>query len=130
MAADASGVELTSITQFLDESRSRESRCRPPSTALIELGFDSDSNINSVISAGQVACLPVGLVVASGQAGERQSNLVTNAAAGIQGVYPVAPGVSLYGGGQVSARYNAKSNNGVFFKRKLLSKGSLGVARS
>ena len=127
LAADARGVELASITQFLDAIRSRESRYKPTSTAFIELGFGSDSNVNSGISAGQVAGLPVGVVVASGQAGERQADLFATAAGGIQGVYPVAPGVSLYGGGQVSARYNAKSNNDVFNQTQLAVQGGVSV---
>ena len=61
-----------------------------------------------------MACSLVGMVVASGQSGGRQANFVATTAACIQGVYQVAPGVSLCGGGQVSARYNAKSNNDVF----------------
>lgn len=127
LAVDAKGTDLDNINQFLEAIRSRESRYKPTSTAFVELGFGSDSNINSGIAAGQVAGLPAGVVVAAGQAGVRQTDAFGTAAAGIQGVYPVAPGVALYGGGQVSSRYNAKANNDVFNQTQLGVQGGVSV---
>ena len=123
----AKGPELDSINQFLDAIRSRESRYKPTSTAYFEMGAGFDSNINGGIAAGQVAGLPAGIVVAPGQAGVRQADNFGTLAAGLQGVYPIAPGVSLYGGGQFSGRYNAKGNNDVFNQSQLGVQGGVSV---
>ena len=127
LLADAKGAERDTVNQFLDAIRGRESRYRPSSSAFVELGFGVDNNVNSGIAAGQVAGLPAGIIVAPGQAGERQSDVFSAASAGVQGVYPVAPGISLYGGGQVSGRYNAKGNNDVFNQTQLALQGGVSV---
>ena len=77
--------------------------------------------------AGQAAGLPAGIVITLGQSGERRSDSFGSVIAGLQGVYPVAPGVSLYGGGQVSGRYNAKGNNDVFDQAQLNLQGGVSV---
>lgn len=123
----AKGTELESINQFLDAIRSRESRYKPTSTAYVELGGGTDTNINSGIGTGQVAGLPAGVVIVSGQSGARQADNFGTLAAGVQGVYPVAPGVALYGGAQFSGRYNAKSNNDVFNQSQLGLQGGVSV---
>ena len=127
LAATATSTELATINQFLDAIRARESRYKPSASAFVELGFGRDNNINSGIASGQVAGLPAGIVVAPGQAGERQSDAFGTASAGVQGVYPVAPGVSVYGGGQISGRYNLKANNDVFNPTQLALQGGVSV---
>ena len=127
LVATATGTELATINQFLDAIRARESRYKPSASAFVELGFGRDNNINSGIASGQVAGLPAGIVVAPGQAGERQSDTFGTASAGVQGVYPVAPGVSVYGGGQISGRYNLKANNDVFNQTQRALQGGVSV---
>ena len=129
LAADAKDAELGSINQFLDAIRARESRYRPSASAYVELGLGRDSNVNSGVVAGQVAGLPTGIVVAPGQTGEKRSDSFGSVTAGLQGVYPVAPGVSLYGGGLISGRYNASGVNDVFNQSQLSLQGGVSVLR-
>jgi hypothetical protein len=114
LEAGATDSERDKITQFLDAIRSRESSYKPTSTAYIELGGGYDSNINSGIKSGQVAGLPAGFVVAPGQSSEQQADFFSTASAGIQGIYPVAPGLALYGGAMLSGRYHQLGTSNVF----------------
>ena len=114
LVAGAAGNDLTNINQFLDAIRARESRYKPTSSAYVEIGGGYDSNLNSGISAGQVGGLPQGFVVGSNQSSVRQADFFSTMAAGIQGVFPVAPGVSLYGGAQVTGRFYRQGDNDVF----------------
>ena len=127
LLTDASGAELDNINQFLDAIRSRESRYKPTSTAFVEVGAGFDSNINSGTTAGQVAGLPAGVVILPGQVGVRQSDTFGTLAAGLQGVYPIAPGVALYGGGQFSGRYNAKGDSDMFNQYQFGVQGGVSV---
>ena len=106
--------DLANINQFLDAIRARESRYKPTSSAYIELGGGYDSNLNSGIASGQVAGLPQGFIVGPGQSSVRQADFFSTVAGGVQGVYPIAPGVSLYGGGQVLGRFYKVGNNDAF----------------
>ncbi|HYW55589.1 MAG TPA: hypothetical protein VE934_01400 [Polaromonas sp.] len=110
----ASGAELDNINQFLDAIRARESRYKPTSSAFVELGTGHDTNINSGIRSGQVAGLPLGFIVAPGQSSERQADSFNNLLAGVQGAYPFAPGLSLYGGAMLMARTHSRKQNDVF----------------
>ncbi len=114
LAVGANPVETERIQQFLDAIRTRESRYRPSVSGFMEFGAGHDSNINSGIASGQVAGLPPGVVVQPGQSSEHQSDRFGMTAAGVQGVYPVAPGVALYGGVQLSGRMHQQSRNDVF----------------
>ena len=127
LLAGANGAELDNINQFLDAIRSRESRYKPTSTAFVEVGAGFDSNINSGITAVQVAGLSAGIVILSGQVGVRQSDTFGTLAAGLQGVYPIAPGVALYGGGQFSGRYNAKGDSDLFNQYQFGVQGGVSV---
>ncbi|MBI2727762.1 MAG: hypothetical protein HYX42_16090 [Polaromonas sp.] len=127
LVAGASGGELTNINLFLDAIRARESRYKPTSSAFVEIGGGHDSNINSGIASGQVAGLPAGVVIAPGQSSEKRSDLFGTVAAGIQGVYPVAPGVALYGGSQVSGRIHRQGNSDVFNQSLLSLQGGVSV---
>ncbi|MES2939096.1 MAG: outer membrane beta-barrel protein [Pseudomonadota bacterium] len=114
LAPAAQGDELQSIQRFLDAIRARESRYKPTASAFAELGFGRDSNINSGVASGQIAGLPSGFIVAPGQTSERVRGSFGSAAAGVQGVYPVAPGVSLYGGAAASWRVHPGGRADVF----------------
>ena len=127
LVASASGNELDNINQFLDAIRSRESRYKPTSSAYVELGGGYDTNLNSGTAEGQVAGLPLGVVIAPGQTSVRQTDFFGTTAAGVQGVYPIAPGISLYGGGQVSGRFYKRGNNDVFNQASLSLQGGVSV---
>ncbi len=127
MVATASGAEQDNINQFLDAIRSRESRYKPTSSAYVELGGGYDTNLNSGLPTGQVAGLPLGFVIAPGQSSVKQADFFSTVAAGLQGVYPIAPGISLYGGGQVSGRFHKLGNNDVFNQASLGLQGGVSV---
>lgn len=114
LASGASGADLDNITQFLDAIRARESSYKPTSTAYIEIGGGYDTNINSGIRSGQVAGLPAGFIVVPGQSSEQQGDFFSTVSAGIQGSYPIAPGLALYGGALLSGRYHKLDNSNVF----------------
>ena len=119
----SSGGELDNINQFLDAIRSRESRYKPTSSAYVELGGGYDTNLNSGLPTGQVAGLPVGIVIAPGQSSVKQADFFSTAAAGVQGVYPIAPGISLYGGTQVAGRFFRLGMNNVFSQASVSLQG-------
>ncbi|MBC7720104.1 MAG: hypothetical protein H7Z77_10000 [Chitinophagaceae bacterium] len=127
LVASASGSELDNINQFLDAIRSRESRYKPTSSAYIELGGGYDANLNSGLPTGQVAGLPLGVVIAPGQSSVKQSDFFSTVVAGVQGVYPVAPGISLYGGGQLSGRFFKRGINDVFNQTSLGLQGGVSI---
>lgn len=114
LAPTAQGVELDSINRFLDAIRARESRYKPTAAAFAELGFGWDDNINSGVASGQIAGLPQGFVVVPGQTSEQQRDSFRSVALGVQGTYPVRPGLSLYGAASLAARAHSKSGNDVF----------------
>ena len=91
------------------------------------MGAGFDGNINSGTTESQVGRLPAGVLILSGQAGVRQSDTFGTLAAGLQRVYPIAPGVALYGGGQFSGRYNARGNNDLFNQYQFGVRGGLSV---
>jgi hypothetical protein len=114
LVTGATGTELDNITQFLDAIRARESSYKPTSTAYIEIGGGYDSNINSGIRSGQVAGLPAGFLVVPGQSSEQQGDFFSTVGAGIQGSYPLAPGLALYGGAMLSGRFHKLDTSNVF----------------
>ncbi|MES2188685.1 MAG: hypothetical protein V4454_01070 [Pseudomonadota bacterium] len=114
LATGATGSELDHITQFLDAIRARESGYKPTSTAYIEIGGGYDNNINSGIKSGQVAGLPAGFIVVPGQSSEQQGDFFSTLSVGIQGSYPVAPGLALYGGAMLSGRFHKLDTSNVF----------------
>ena len=114
LAPGATGVERDNITQFLDAIRARESSYKPTATAFIEVGGGFDSNINSGVKPGQVAGLPAGFFILPGQASEVQGDFFGTVSAGIQGSYPLAPGLSMYGGALLSGRYHKLGISNVF----------------
>lgn len=129
LALASTATELDTITRFLDAIRARESRYKPTASAFAEVGIGSDTNINSGVKSGQVAGLPAGFVVAAGQSSMKQSDTFTSATAGVQGVYPVAPGVALYGGGALATRIHNKSTSDVYDQRSISLQGGVSVLR-
>lgn len=127
LAPAAAGAELDNITQFLDAIRARESRYKPTSSAFVELGAGYDTNINSGVRSGQVAGLPLGFTVAPGQSSERQADSFNSVLAGVQGAYPFAPGLSLYGGAMLMARTHSRTQSDVFDQQLLALQGGVSM---
>ena len=125
LATGASGAELENITRFVDAIRARESSYKPTSTAYLEVGGGYDSNINSGIKSGQVAGLPAGIILAPGQSSELQGDFFNTVGAGIQGSYPVAPGLALYGGGMLSGRFHKLATSNAFDQTLLGLQGGI-----
>lgn len=123
LAEGSEGQERETIRQYLDAIRARESRYRPTASAFVELGLGADTNINAGPPSGQVNGLPPGFFIAPGDSAERQSAWFTAPAAGVQGTYPVAPGVALYGGAAIAARLHQGRGNSQFDQRSLALQG-------
>lgn len=127
LASAAQGAERDSVDRFLGAIRARESRYKPTATAFVEIGLGYDSNINSGVGAGQIAGLPDGFVVTPGQSSETQSDSFRSIALGVQGVYPVRPGWSLYGGATLTARAHSRDTSDVFDQETLALQGGVSV---
>ncbi|MBI2768489.1 MAG: hypothetical protein HYX47_02600 [Burkholderiales bacterium] len=125
LVAGAKPEELESINRFLDAIRARESRYKPTATAFAEVGVGWDSNINSGVASGQIAGLPDGFVVSPGQTSEKQRDSFRSVAAGVQGTYPLRPGLALYGGATVAARAHSKNTSDVFDQETFAVQGGL-----
>lgn len=124
---DAEVRERDAITQFLDAIRARESRYTPTATAFVEAGLGYDSNINGGVKSGQVGGLPTGVVVSPSQSSVKEGDWFQTLAGGVQGIYPVAPGVALYGGAGFNGRWHAGDKNDVFDQRLLTAQGGMSV---
>lgn len=94
LVTTVSGTELDNINQLLDAISSRASRYKPTSSAYIELRGGYDTNLNCDLPTGQLAGLPLGVVIAPGQSSAKQSDFFSMVVAGVQGVCPFAPGIS------------------------------------
>jgi len=125
---DAEGEEKLGIERFLDAIRARESRYLPTAAFFVETGIGYDSNINAGIRSGDVAGLP-GFVVNTNSASAREHDTFHSLQAGVQGSYPVAPGVMLYGGLQGNGRWYHSDNNDVFGQTGLGVQGGVSVLK-
>jgi hypothetical protein len=84
------------IDRYLDALRVREAQYHPTLFAYVEIGGGYDSNANAGVAQsditlptfGAVTVAPLGVATGSG---------FGFAAAGVQGTYPVAPGVAVFG---------------------------------
>ena len=84
------------IDRYLDALRAREAQYRPTLFAYVEVGGGYDSNANAGVAQSDIT-LPTFGAVTVGPLGVAQRSGFGWAAAGIQGTYPVAPGVALFG---------------------------------
>lgn len=110
---------VVNIERYLDAIRARESAYRTTPGAFVEFGLGYDSNINggvnnaslSVPNLGQITVVPAGVKIGSSFA---------QATAGANIVYPVAPGVGVFG--SVGADFKINNNHTEF------DQGNLGAA--
>ena len=124
----STGNQKVAIERYLDAIRTRESRYQPTAKAYVEAGLGVDTNINAGLSSGATPQIP-GLgtlpAVSSNSISAREQDTFLTASAGVQGTYPVSPGVSLYGAGGVDARRHLGSNNDVFDQHSLGAAGGV-----
>lgn len=116
------GDQRVAIERYLDAIRTRESRYQPTAKVYVEAGLGMDTNINAGLSNGATPQIP-GLgtlpAVSSNSISAREQDAFWTASAGVQGNYPVSPGVSLYGAGGVDLRRHLASLNNVFDQHSL-----------
>lgn len=96
---------VATIDRYLDAIRLRETRYRTSAAAFVEAGIGYDSNVNSGISSANVTLPGLGPVVI-GQLGVKKDDGFGWLAAGGYVSHPVAPGVALFGNGQVDSKRN------------------------
>jgi len=124
----AQGAEKTAIENYLDAIRARESRYTPTATFFIEAGFGHDSNINAGVRPGSVDGLP-GFTVDAAGISSKEGDGFHSLQTGVQGTYPVAPGVMLTGGVQAGGRWHWSSANDIFDQSSLQAQGGVTVLK-
>lgn len=93
------------IDRFLDAIRSRESRYKTSAGLYIEAGFGTDSNVNGGVGSPNITIPLFGNVQLS-DAGVAKRSTFQYLGVGGNVVYPVAPGVALFGSAQWDAKHN------------------------
>lgn len=115
LTAQADGAEKQAIDRFLDALRARESRYNPSATAYLEVGLGFDNNINAGPTGGTVDTIfGIGALDGNSQSA-KEGDSFTHVAGGVQGIYPVGPGIALTGSVGFDARlHHETSQNDVF----------------
>jgi len=125
---NSTGNQKIAIERYLDAIRTRESRYQPTAKVYVEAGLGVDTNINAGLSSGATPQIP-GLgtlpAVSSNSISAREQDTFLTASAGVQGTYPVSPGIALYGAGGIDARKHFGSNNDVFDQHSLGATGGV-----
>ncbi|HET7833446.1 MAG TPA: hypothetical protein VFK88_10835 [Gallionella sp.] len=114
---NSAGSMRTAIDQYLAAIRTRESRYQPSANLYLEAGVGVDTNINAGLSNGATPQVPgLGSLppISSNSITAREQDSFMTASGGVQGIYPVSPGVSLSGGAGFDARQHFGSNNDIF----------------
>lgn len=93
------------LDRFLDAIRLRETRYTPSSGAYLEVGYGSDSNVNSGVSNANISLPNLGPVIV-GPAGIKNGANFSHLGAGGYLSYPVLPGVALYANGSAELKLN------------------------
>lgn len=112
LLADASGTEKTTAERYLDAIRAREGRYQPTATGYLEAGLGFDSNINSGIAGGSTFSLPGGtsLTLSPNSVVAKSADTFATIQGGVQGTYPLAPGIAGFGTATFDSRFHSKSN--------------------
>lgn len=119
---NSAGDQKVAIDRYLDAIRTRESRYQPTAKAYVEAGLGVDTNINAGLSSGATPQIPgLGMLppVSSNSVSAREQDTFLTASAGVQGTYPVSPGIALYGAGGVDTRRYLGGNNDVYDQHSL-----------
>ncbi len=93
------------IERYLDAIRLRETRYRTSSGAFVELGIGYDGNVNGGVAGANITLPGLGPVIIA-QLGVQKEDGFGWLAAGGYVSHPVAPGVALFGNGQVDSKLN------------------------
>jgi hypothetical protein len=96
---------VATIERYLDAVRLRETRYRTSSGAFVEAGVGYDSNVNGGVASSNITLPGLGPVIVA-STGTKQSDGFGWLAAGGYLSHPVAPGVALFGNGQVDSKLN------------------------
>ncbi len=96
---------IAGINRYLDAIAIREAQYLPSALGYVELGAGYDSNANAGVGSAAIS-LPLLGPVTVPPAGVAQGSAFGWLAGGVQGSYPVAPGVALFG---------AVNGNGTFY---------------
>jgi len=96
---------VSTIERYLDAIRLRETRYRTSSGAFVEAGIGYDSNVNGGVANSNITLPGLGPVIIA-SLGRKQSSGFGWLAAGGYLSHPVAPGVALFGNGQVDSKLN------------------------
>lgn len=123
---DSPNAQADTLQDYLDAIRVRASRYTPSGSFHAEFAVGRDSNINGGRSPGGVPGLPT-LSIAEGKIQAAQSDNFAQLGVGANGIYPVAPGVGLYGGVTAQSRVHAASNNDQFNYQQFGLQGGLHV---
>lgn len=112
LLADASGTEKTTAERYLDAIKAREGRYQPSATGFLEAGLGFDSNINSGIAGGSTFSLPGGtsLVLSPNSVVAKSEDTFGTIQGGLQGTYPLAPGIAAFGTAGFDGRFHSTSN--------------------
>ncbi len=111
LAAGVSASEKVTIESYIDAIRARESRYLPSATSYVELGVGFDSNINAGAKSNDLGVLGV---IDTRSTALHASDTYTALTAGVQGNYPLAPGLALFGGLSFDARQHHKASHDIF----------------
>lgn len=127
LLADATGAEKTTAERYLDAIKAREGRYQPTATGFLEAGLGFDSNINSGIPGGSTFSLPGGtsLVLAPNSVVARAEDTFATLAGGVQGTYPLAPGIAAFGTAGFDSRFHGKANFDQFDQASFGGSGGL-----
>jgi len=101
---------VATIERYLDAIRLRETRYRTSAGAFVEVGVGYDSNVNGGVANSNITLPGLGPVIVA-STGTQQSDGFGWLAAGGYISHPVAPGVALFGNGQVDSKLNFSESN-------------------
>jgi len=127
LLADATGAEKDTAERYLDAIKAREGRYQPTATGYLEAGLGFDSNINAGIPGGSTFSLPGGtsLVLAPNSVMARSEDVFGTLQGGVQGTYPLAPGMAAFGTAGFDTRFHSKANFDQFDQANLGGSGGL-----
>lgn len=132
LLVQAEGAERQAIERFLEAVRVRESRYSPSASAYLEVGIGLDSNVNGGLSGGATPNVPgIGNLppLAGNSISAKEGDSFTAIAGGLQGIYPVAPGIALTGSIGFDARLHRGDQNDVFDQFNFGAVGGVNLLR-
>lgn len=94
---------VATIDRYLDAIRARQGRYQTTSRVYVEFGMGFDSNVNSGVSSSAINLPTLGNVLVS-STGTKLGDRFVHAAAGAHVTTPVAPGASLFFGGDATLK--------------------------